>query len=193
MTWLDFTALLFLLFHDAVVLVSRPESQTSYQHLCELSKPSVLPVCALRTGWLLPFWMKPHKTSFITGRWRMTVLYLNTDDFMVIADNGRVLGLGFIRAHLERRGKTVKWLWRAFIFSLQLRSSNLSGFSETSNNYPPYTLKHTHVSVFQIRMVPRVCCRVVQWGLHVSLFCVLVAPYAECPERKHEARSWKVL
>ncbi len=78
----------------------------------------------------------------------MTVLYLNTDDFMVIADNGRVLGLGFIRAHLERRGKTVRWLWRAFIFSLQLRSSNLSGFSvETSNNYPPYTLKHTHMWV----------------------------------------------
>lgn len=128
--------------------MARPESQTSYQHLCELSKPSVLPVCALRTGWLLPFWMKPHKTSFIIRRWRLTVLYLNTDDFMVIADNGRVLGLGFIRAHLERRGKTVRWLWRAFIFSLQLRSSNLSGFSvETSNNYPPYTLKHTHMWV----------------------------------------------
>ncbi len=125
-------------------LSARPESQTSYQHLCELSKPSVLPVCALRTGWLLPFWMKPHKTSFIIGRWRLTVLYLNTDDFMVIADNGRVLGLGFIRAHLERRGKTVRWLWRAFIFSLQLRSSNLSGFSvEPLINYPPYTL-NTH-------------------------------------------------
>lgn len=38
----------------------------------------------------------------------MTVLYLNIDDFMVIADNGRVPVLGIIQAHLERRGKTVK-------------------------------------------------------------------------------------
>lgn len=85
-----------------------------------------------------------HHILLGDGGW----LYSNTDDFMVIADNGRVLGLGFIRAHLERRGKTVKWLWRAFIFSLQLRSSNLSGFSvETSNNYSPYTPKHTHMWV----------------------------------------------
>lgn len=100
-------------------------------------------------------------------------------------------GWGSSELNLERRGKTVKWLRRAFIFSLQLCSSNLD-FQSKPLITTPHTQwnTHAHVSVFQIRMVPRVCCRVVQWGPHVSIFCILAASYAECPERKHEAKSW---
>ncbi len=46
----------------------------------------------------------------------MTALYLNTDDFMVIADNGRVLGVGFTRASSGDEGKNCEMTQESLYF-----------------------------------------------------------------------------